>query len=67
VYNNSADPEGKLSKAETKSLLQTQFSRFIQVREFEHLGLCSTAVCASIHGVIPGEMPLGLAKAFLVD
>uniref|UniRef100_A0A8C9EMG7 S100/CaBP-9k-type calcium binding subdomain domain-containing protein n=1 Tax=Pavo cristatus TaxID=9049 RepID=A0A8C9EMG7_PAVCR len=53
VYNNSADPEGKLSKAETKSLLQTQFSRFIQVREFEHLGLCSTAVFPSIHGVIP--------------
>ncbi|NXX14391.1 SNTAN protein, partial [Podargus strigoides] len=25
VYNNSADPKGKLSKAETKNLLQTQF------------------------------------------
>ncbi|KFP51197.1 Sentan, partial [Cathartes aura] len=33
VYNNSADPEGKLSKAETKSLLQTQFWRFIQGQE----------------------------------
>ncbi|XP_015730330.1 sentan [Coturnix japonica] len=33
VYNNSADPEGKLSKAETKNLLQTQFSRFIQGQE----------------------------------
>uniref|UniRef100_A0A8C4W5Y3 S100/CaBP-9k-type calcium binding subdomain domain-containing protein n=1 Tax=Gopherus evgoodei TaxID=1825980 RepID=A0A8C4W5Y3_9SAUR len=32
VYNNSADPEGKLSKAETKTLLQTQFMNFIQVR-----------------------------------
>ncbi|NXO00122.1 SNTAN protein, partial [Rhinopomastus cyanomelas] len=33
VYNNSAGPEGKLSKAETKSLLQTQFGRFIQGQE----------------------------------
>ncbi|XP_072732558.1 sentan [Ciconia boyciana] len=33
VYNNSADPEGKLSKAETKSLLQTQFWGFIQGQE----------------------------------
>ncbi|NXH13609.1 SNTAN protein, partial [Bucco capensis] len=33
VYNNSADPEGKLSKAETKSLLQTQFSVFMQGQE----------------------------------
>ncbi|NXL85903.1 SNTAN protein, partial [Alectura lathami] len=33
VYNNSADPEGKLSKAEAKSLLQTQFSNFIQGQE----------------------------------
>ncbi|KFR12373.1 Sentan, partial [Opisthocomus hoazin] len=33
VYNNSADPEGKLSKAETKSLLHTQFGRFIQGQE----------------------------------
>ncbi|KFV53517.1 Sentan, partial [Gavia stellata] len=33
VYNNSADAEGKLSKAETKSLLQTQFWGFIQGQE----------------------------------
>ncbi|XP_008934360.1 PREDICTED: sentan [Merops nubicus] len=33
VYNNSADPDGKLSKAETKSLLQTQFWGFIQGQE----------------------------------
>ncbi|KFQ14556.1 Sentan, partial [Leptosomus discolor] len=33
VYNNSADPEGKLSKAETKSLLQTQFGSFTQGQE----------------------------------
>ncbi|NXF03242.1 SNTAN protein, partial [Smithornis capensis] len=33
VYNNYADPEGKLSRAETKSLLQTQFWRFIQGQE----------------------------------
>ncbi|KFO86727.1 Sentan, partial [Buceros rhinoceros silvestris] len=33
VYNNSADPEGKLSKTETKSLLQTQFGHFIQGQE----------------------------------
>ncbi|NXT18741.1 SNTAN protein, partial [Syrrhaptes paradoxus] len=33
VYNNSADPEGKLSKAETKRLLQTQFGGFIQGQE----------------------------------
>ncbi|XP_009995313.1 PREDICTED: sentan [Chaetura pelagica] len=33
VYNNSADPEGKLSKAETKGLLQTQFGGFIQGQE----------------------------------
>ncbi|PKU34945.1 sentan [Limosa lapponica baueri] len=31
VYNNSADHEGKLSKAETKSLLQTQFGGFIRL------------------------------------
>ncbi|XP_067396243.1 sentan [Emydura macquarii macquarii] len=33
VYYNSADPEGKLSKAETKSLLQTQFMNFMQGQE----------------------------------
>ncbi|XP_030357614.1 sentan [Strigops habroptila] len=33
VYNNSADPEGKLSKGETKSLLQSQFGSFIQGQE----------------------------------
>ncbi|NXS09545.1 SNTAN protein, partial [Neodrepanis coruscans] len=33
VYKNYADPEGKLSRAETKSLLQTQFWRFIQGQE----------------------------------
>ncbi|NXK03128.1 SNTAN protein, partial [Herpetotheres cachinnans] len=33
VYNNSAGPEGKLSKAETKCLLQTQFGGFIQGQE----------------------------------
>ncbi|XP_009676946.2 sentan [Struthio camelus] len=33
VYNNSADPEGKLSKAEAKSLLQTQFLSFMQGQE----------------------------------
>ncbi|XP_071405790.1 sentan isoform X2 [Pithys albifrons albifrons] len=33
VYNNNADPEGKLSRAETKSLLQTQFWHFIQGQE----------------------------------
>uniref|UniRef100_A0A8B9TBI6 Sentan, cilia apical structure protein n=1 Tax=Anas platyrhynchos TaxID=8839 RepID=A0A8B9TBI6_ANAPL len=33
VYNNAADPEGKLSKAETKNLLQTQFLSFIQGQE----------------------------------
>ncbi|NXU07994.1 SNTAN protein, partial [Pardalotus punctatus] len=33
VYNNYADPEGKLSKSETKSLLQSQFWRFIQGQE----------------------------------
>ncbi|XP_075794605.1 sentan isoform X2 [Pelodiscus sinensis] len=33
VYNNSADPEGKLSNAETKTLLQTQFVNFIQGQE----------------------------------
>ncbi|NXE74282.1 SNTAN protein, partial [Cochlearius cochlearius] len=33
VYNNSTDPEGKLSKAETKSLLQAQFGAFIQGQE----------------------------------
>lgn len=32
VYNNYADHESKLSKAETKSLLQSQFGNFIQVR-----------------------------------
>ncbi|XP_068883937.1 sentan isoform X2 [Aphelocoma coerulescens] len=30
VYNNYADPKGKLSKAETKSLLQSQFWHVIQ-------------------------------------
>lgn len=34
VYNNYADPKGKLSKAETKSLLQSQFWHVIQVRGF---------------------------------
>ncbi|NXK46051.1 SNTAN protein, partial [Chauna torquata] len=33
VYNNCADPEGKLSKAETKNLLHTQFLSFIQGQE----------------------------------
>uniref|UniRef100_A0A8C8SZT6 Sentan, cilia apical structure protein n=1 Tax=Pelusios castaneus TaxID=367368 RepID=A0A8C8SZT6_9SAUR len=33
VYYNSADPEGRLSKAETKTLLQTQFMNFIQGQE----------------------------------
>ncbi|NXQ24577.1 SNTAN protein, partial [Alaudala cheleensis] len=33
VYNNYADPEGKLSKAETKSLLQSQFGHFMQGQE----------------------------------
>ncbi|NXI53114.1 SNTAN protein, partial [Chloroceryle aenea] len=33
VYYNAADPDGKLSKAETKSLLQTQFWGFIQGQE----------------------------------
>ncbi|KFP91768.1 Sentan, partial [Apaloderma vittatum] len=33
VYSNSADCEGKLSKAETKTLLQTQFGAFIQGQE----------------------------------
>ncbi|NXN39478.1 SNTAN protein, partial [Rhinoptilus africanus] len=33
VYNNSAGPEGKLSKAETKNLLQTQFGSFIRGQE----------------------------------
>ncbi|NWZ25288.1 SNTAN protein, partial [Asarcornis scutulata] len=33
VYYNAADPEGKLSKAETKNLLQTQFLSFIQGQE----------------------------------
>ncbi|XP_027748209.1 sentan [Empidonax traillii] len=33
VYNNNADIEGKLSRAETKSLLQTQFWHFIQGQE----------------------------------
>ncbi|NWQ77485.1 SNTAN protein, partial [Columbina picui] len=33
VYNNSADPEGKLSRADTKRLLQTQFGGFIQGQE----------------------------------
>ncbi|XP_064311785.1 sentan [Phalacrocorax carbo] len=33
VYNYSADLEGKLSKAETKSLLQTQIWGFIQGQE----------------------------------
>ncbi|OPJ80998.1 sentan [Patagioenas fasciata monilis] len=33
VYNNSADPDGKLSRADTKSLLQTQFGSFIQGQE----------------------------------
>lgn len=32
VYSNYADPESKLSKSETKSLLQSQFWHFIQVR-----------------------------------
>uniref|UniRef100_A0A803VI02 Synaptoporin n=3 Tax=Passeriformes TaxID=9126 RepID=A0A803VI02_FICAL len=33
VYNSYADPESKLSKAETKSLLQSQFGHFIQGQE----------------------------------
>ncbi|NXM29417.1 SNTAN protein, partial [Oxyruncus cristatus] len=33
VYNNNADHEGKLSRAETKRLLQTQFWHFIQGQE----------------------------------
>ncbi|NXE32414.1 SNTAN protein, partial [Ptilorrhoa leucosticta] len=33
VYNNYADPKGKLSKAETKSLLQSQFWHIIQGQE----------------------------------
>ncbi|NWS94333.1 SNTAN protein, partial [Mionectes macconnelli] len=33
VYNNNADTEGKLSRAETKSLLQTQFCHFVQGQE----------------------------------
>ncbi|NXA26447.1 SNTAN protein, partial [Ibidorhyncha struthersii] len=33
VYNNSADAEGKLSKAETKDLLLTQFGGFIRGQE----------------------------------
>ncbi|NWV31733.1 SNTAN protein, partial [Grantiella picta] len=33
VYNNHADPEGKLSKSEAKSLLQSQFWHFIQGQE----------------------------------
>ncbi|NXH04802.1 SNTAN protein, partial [Loxia leucoptera] len=33
VYNNYADPESKLSKSETKSLLQSQFWQFIQGQE----------------------------------
>lgn len=32
VYDNAADAEGKLSKSETKTLLQTQFTHFMQVR-----------------------------------
>ncbi|XP_068883941.1 sentan isoform X4 [Aphelocoma coerulescens] len=34
VYNNYADPKGKLSKAETKSLLQSQFWHVIQKNEY---------------------------------
>uniref|UniRef100_A0A8D0H2Z0 Sentan, cilia apical structure protein n=1 Tax=Sphenodon punctatus TaxID=8508 RepID=A0A8D0H2Z0_SPHPU len=30
VYYNAAGPDGKLSKAETKNVLQTQFTHFIQ-------------------------------------
>ncbi|NXB66249.1 SNTAN protein, partial [Struthidea cinerea] len=33
VYNNYADPNGKLSKAETKSLLLSQFWHVIQGQE----------------------------------
>ncbi|KFO77810.1 Sentan, partial [Cuculus canorus] len=33
VYNNAADPKGKISKAETKNLLQTKFGSFIQGQE----------------------------------
>ncbi|XP_074861891.1 sentan [Carettochelys insculpta] len=33
VYNSSADPEGKLSKGESQTLLQTQFMNFIQGQE----------------------------------
>ncbi|XP_007500080.1 sentan [Monodelphis domestica] len=33
IYNNSSDPDGKLSKAVAKNLLQTQFMNFIQGQE----------------------------------
>ncbi|XP_066469087.1 sentan [Tiliqua scincoides] len=33
VYDNAADAEGKLSKSETKALLQTQFTHFLQGQE----------------------------------
>uniref|UniRef100_A0A8B9Q3S8 Sentan, cilia apical structure protein n=1 Tax=Apteryx owenii TaxID=8824 RepID=A0A8B9Q3S8_APTOW len=33
VYSNAADPEGKLGQGEAKSLLQAQFSSFIQGQE----------------------------------
>ncbi|XP_019360365.1 PREDICTED: sentan [Gavialis gangeticus] len=33
VYSNAADPEGKLSKAGARTLLQTQFGHFIQGQE----------------------------------
>lgn len=69
VYNNDADAESKLSKAETKSLLQSQFWHFIQVRgsagwvalEQPWLGTLvqgwQLRLCpaASLHGVIPSE------------
>ncbi|XP_020832042.1 sentan [Phascolarctos cinereus] len=33
IYNNSSDPDGKLSKSVAKNLLKTQFTSFIQGQE----------------------------------
>ncbi|XP_068940640.1 sentan [Petaurus breviceps papuanus] len=33
IYNNSSDPDGKLSKSVAKNLLKTQFMNFIQGQE----------------------------------
>ncbi|XP_074054929.1 sentan [Macrotis lagotis] len=33
IYNNSSDPDGKLSKSVAKNLLKTQFVNFIQGQE----------------------------------